>query len=82
MDRVTKAHGNHPRRYLYAHYSSIGYNNARARLTAGIRLQAHMMSMTRLQQLGVANPIVQPPIAGVATPELAAAVCNAGGTTV
>lgn len=35
--------------------------------------------MTSLQQLGVAVPIVQAPMAGVATPDLAAAVCNAGG---
>lgn len=35
--------------------------------------------MTRLEQLGVAIPIVQAPMAGVATPDLAAAVCNAGG---
>jgi len=40
-----------------------------------------MVSMTRLQQIGVANPIEQPQMAGVATPELAAAVCNAGGAT-
>lgn len=31
-----------------------------------------------LQLLGVDHPIVQAPMAGVATPELAAAVCNAG----
>ena len=35
--------------------------------------------MTSLQQLGVAIPIVQAPMAGVATPDLAAAVCEAGG---
>lgn len=35
--------------------------------------------MTLLQQLGVMLPIVQAPMAGVATPELAAAVSNAGG---
>lgn len=39
----------------------------------------HVPSMTSLQQLGVAIPIVQAPMAGVATPELAAAVSNAGG---
>lgn len=32
-----------------------------------------------LQQLGVAIPIVQAPMAGVSTPDLAAAVSNAGG---
>ena len=35
--------------------------------------------MTSLQQLGIAIPIVQAPMAGVATPDLAAAVCEAGG---
>ena len=35
--------------------------------------------MTNLQQLGVSIPIVQAPMAGVATPDLAAAVCEAGG---
>ncbi|WP_294189393.1 nitronate monooxygenase [uncultured Sphingomonas sp.] len=35
--------------------------------------------MTNFQQLGVVIPIVQAPMAGVATPELAAAVSNAGG---
>ena len=35
--------------------------------------------MTRLEQLGVKIPIVQAPMAGVSTPELAAAVSNAGG---
>src|SRR5688572_4057130 len=33
---------------------------------------------TILSQLGVALPIIQAPMAGVATPELAAAVSNAG----
>ena len=32
-----------------------------------------------LQRLGLALPILQAPMAGVATPELAAAVSNAGG---
>lgn len=35
--------------------------------------------MTLIQNLGVAIPIVQAPMAGVSTPELAAAVSNAGG---
>ena len=35
--------------------------------------------MMLLQSLGVALPIVQAPMAGVSTPELAAAVSNAGG---
>lgn len=35
--------------------------------------------MTQLQRLGVTVPIVQAPMAGVSTPELAAAVSNAGG---
>ena len=35
--------------------------------------------MTFLQKLGVALPIVQAPMAGVSTPDLAAAVSNAGG---
>ncbi len=35
--------------------------------------------MTILEQLGVAIPIVQAPMAGIATPDLAAAVCEAGG---
>lgn len=35
--------------------------------------------MTLLEQLGVPLPIVQAPMAGVSTPELAAAVSNAGG---
>lgn len=35
--------------------------------------------MTRLQQLGITIPIVQAPMAGVSTPDLAAAVSNAGG---
>ncbi|MBB5716492.1 NAD(P)H-dependent flavin oxidoreductase [Sphingomonas aerophila] len=35
--------------------------------------------MTPLEQLGVTIPIVQAPMAGVSTPELAAAVSNAGG---
>ncbi len=35
--------------------------------------------MTNVQQLGVVIPIVQAPMAGVATPELAAAVSIAGG---
>ncbi|WP_324750641.1 nitronate monooxygenase [Sphingomonas sp. LY54] len=34
--------------------------------------------MNPLQQLGVILPIVQAPMAGVSTPELAASVCNAG----
>lgn len=34
--------------------------------------------MSLLDQLGVSLPIVQAPMAGVSTPELAAAVCNAG----
>src|SRR3712207_1633761 len=33
---------------------------------------------TLLTQLGIALPIIQAPMAGVATPELAAAVSNAG----
>ena len=35
--------------------------------------------MTRLEQLGMTIPIVQAPMAGVSTPDLAAAVSNAGG---
>lgn len=35
--------------------------------------------MTWFEQLGIPIPIVQAPMAGVATPELAAAVSNAGG---
>ena len=35
--------------------------------------------MTLLQQLGVMLPVVQAPMAGVSTPDLAAAVSNAGG---
>ncbi|EIZ79409.1 2-nitropropane dioxygenase [Novosphingobium sp. Rr 2-17] len=35
--------------------------------------------MTRINTLGVSVPIVQAPMAGVSTPELAAAVSNAGG---
>lgn len=35
--------------------------------------------MTPLQKLGVSLPIVQAPMAGVSTPELAAAVSDAGG---
>ncbi len=35
--------------------------------------------MTLLEQLGIALPIVQAPMAGVSTPELAAAVSNASG---
>ncbi|WP_030539965.1 nitronate monooxygenase family protein [Sphingobium sp. DC-2] len=34
--------------------------------------------MTLLETIGVTLPIVQAPMAGVSTPELAAAVCNAG----
>ncbi|WP_204315042.1 nitronate monooxygenase, partial [Klebsiella pneumoniae] len=32
-----------------------------------------------LDRFGLAHPIVQAPMAGVSTPELAAAVSNAGG---
>lgn len=35
--------------------------------------------MTSLEQLGITIPIVQAPMAGVSTPDLAAAVSNAGG---
>ncbi|RYD22359.1 MAG: nitronate monooxygenase [Lysobacteraceae bacterium] len=35
--------------------------------------------MTLLQQLGMAVPIIQAPMAGVSTPKLAAAISNAGG---
>ncbi|MET0138266.1 MAG: nitronate monooxygenase, partial [Sphingobium sp.] len=35
--------------------------------------------MTSIDTLGVSVPIVQAPMAGVSTPELAAAVSNAGG---
>lgn len=35
--------------------------------------------MTPLEQIGVTIPIVQAPMAGVSTPEMAAAVSNAGG---
>ena len=35
--------------------------------------------MMPLDRLGVELPIVQAPMAGVSTPELAAAVSNAGG---
>jgi nitronate monooxygenase len=35
--------------------------------------------MTFLQRLGLTVPIIQAPMAGVSTPELAAAVSNAGG---
>jgi nitronate monooxygenase len=35
--------------------------------------------MIALQQLGVTTPIVQAPMAGVSTPEMAAAVSNSGG---
>lgn len=34
--------------------------------------------MTFLSRLGIQLPIIQAPMAGVATPELAAAVSNAG----
>ncbi|MET0137508.1 MAG: nitronate monooxygenase, partial [Sphingobium sp.] len=34
--------------------------------------------MTILEQLGLALPIIQAPMAGTSTPEMAAAVCNAG----
>lgn len=37
------------------------------------------MSADLLSRLGIALPIIQAPMAGVATPELAAAVTNAGG---
>ena len=32
-----------------------------------------------LQRLGIEHPIIQAPMAGVSTPEMAAAVSNAGG---
>ena len=38
-----------------------------------------MRAMTLLERLSVAIPIIQAPMAGVSTPELAAAVSNAGG---
>lgn len=38
-----------------------------------------VLPMTVLQRLGVSVPIVQAPMAGVSTPELAAAVSNGGG---
>lgn len=41
--------------------------------------RAHGCAMTLLRQLDVTIPIVQAPMAGVSTPELAAAVSNAGG---
>lgn len=31
------------------------------------------------ERLGIDYPIIQAPMAGASTPELAAAVCNAGG---
>jgi NAD(P)H-dependent flavin oxidoreductase YrpB (nitropropane dioxygenase family) len=34
---------------------------------------------TLLQKIGVSLPIIQAPMAGVSTPEMAAAVSNAGG---
>jgi nitronate monooxygenase len=34
--------------------------------------------MTLLEKLGITLPIIQAPMAGVSTPEMAAAVCNAG----
>lgn len=37
------------------------------------------MSNRLLQQLDIVYPIIQAPMAGVSTPELAAAVSNAGG---
>ncbi len=37
------------------------------------------MTRTLLHRLGVTSPIIQAPMAGVSTPELAAAVSNAGG---
>lgn len=35
--------------------------------------------MSWLDRLGITRPIIQAPMAGVSTPELAAAVSNAGG---
>ena len=48
------------------------------RSIAGLAGRVHDAAMTGLQQLGIPIPIVQAPMAGVATPELAAAVSNAG----
>jgi nitronate monooxygenase len=42
-------------------------------------LGGKIMKSTFAQQLGLTCPIIQAPMAGVATPELAAAVCHAGG---
>jgi hypothetical protein len=47
---------------------------------ADISADGHCRLMTTpLQHLGVTLPIVQAPMAGVSTPELAAAVSNTGG---
>ena len=37
-----------------------------------------MPSLPLIEALGLTHPIIQAPIAGVSTPELAAAVCEAG----
>lgn len=52
--------------------------HARGALVANINGQDHRCPMTLLHQLGIPFPIVQAPMAGVSTPELAAAVSNAG----
>lgn len=41
--------------------------------------KAQFYAMNPLQRLGITIPIVQAPMAGVSTPEMAAAVSNAGG---
>jgi nitronate monooxygenase len=41
-------------------------------------MTAHMQSMTALDPLHLSVPIIQAPMAGVSTPEMAAAVSNAG----
>ena len=46
---------------------------------AGCAPPPHPCQMMLLQSLGVTLPIIQAPMAGVSTPELAAAVSNAGG---
>ncbi|MDB5967228.1 MAG: nitronate monooxygenase [Polaromonas sp.] len=46
---------------------------------ADMGLQRHCSPMAFLEHLGLTIPIVQAPMAGVSTPDLAAAVSNAGG---
>lgn len=52
------------------------------RMSVGTRRPIHLVlrcnAMSLLEEIGISLPIVQAPMAGVSTPELAASVCNAG----